>query len=140
MIGRETHISKKCTSGVPAVVQWVKDLVLSLQLLRLLLRCGSIPGPGTSICRRCSLKEKKKREEKKIYVGIFMCKHVRCALVYHKVSQWHENVTACKPGATRKPFLPPVCPLSRMFLHHLWWSPNGWFINQIVKLCKQCVF
>lgn len=44
------------------MVQWVKDLALSLQQLRSLLWQGFlIPGLGTSKCRRCCLKNKQKR-------------------------------------------------------------------------------
>ena len=76
------------SQGVPDVAQWVKDLALSLQKLRLLLRCGFDPWPvkwvkdpvllqlwrshlrlgscsisdlRTFICCRCSQKKKKKR-------------------------------------------------------------------------------
>ena len=41
------------------VAQWVKDLTLSLQGLRLLLCCRLIPGPGISTCQERGKKKKK---------------------------------------------------------------------------------
>lgn len=57
-------------------------------------------------------------------------------------------VTTCEPGDTGKLFLPPAGPVSRMFFKvkkkmffkHFWWSPNVWFTNRIVQVCKQCGF
>ena len=53
---------KKSMYGSSLVLQWVKDLALSLHC-RGLGHChgtGLIPGPGTSACHRCSQKKKKK--------------------------------------------------------------------------------
>ena len=44
-IKNHQEIIKKHSAGVPAVAQWGKDLALSLQQLRWLLRCGFNPWP-----------------------------------------------------------------------------------------------
>ena len=49
------------------LAQRVKDPALSLQWLGLLLWCGSIPGPGTSLCHGWGQKGKKKRKENDFY-------------------------------------------------------------------------
>ena len=41
---------KKNSVRSPLAAQWAKNLALSLQWLKSLLRCGLIPGPGTSTC------------------------------------------------------------------------------------------
>ena len=46
--------------GAFLVAKWVKDLALSLQWLGSPPR--SIPGPGTSICHRCSEREEGRKE------------------------------------------------------------------------------
>ena len=51
----------KTGKWLPLVVQGVKDLVFSLQWLRLLLGRGSIPGLGTFTCHGCSQKKKRQR-------------------------------------------------------------------------------
>ena len=48
------------------MAHWVKDPVLSLQLLRLLLWCGFDPGLGTFTCHGCGKKKKKKLKKRKI--------------------------------------------------------------------------
>ena len=76
----------KC--GVPAVAQWVKDLLLCRSH-----NCGSdlIPGPGTSICYGCSQtnkQTKKKKERKKERKGQMFLKHLRlCELSLRSSSE-----------------------------------------------------
>lgn len=36
--------------------------------------------------------------------------------------------------------MPPVCSLSRMFLRHLWWSPDVWCGNGCLRVCSQRVW
>ena len=85
------QLLKRNTTGVPAVAQWVKDLMATAQIameaLVLFLaqrsglrirRCHSygagqscsldvIPGPGTAICHTCGPNRKEKKKKKKEY-------------------------------------------------------------------------
>ena len=53
------------SGSIPSPAQWVKDLALPHQQLRLQLRLRSDPLPGNSICCGRPKKKKKKMEEKK---------------------------------------------------------------------------
>jgi len=55
-----TMLAKTSARGVPAVAQWVKDPVLSLQWLGLLLRLGFNPWPRNFICPGCGPYPQKK--------------------------------------------------------------------------------
>ena len=63
--GFSTSPNRNTQKESSLVVQWVKDLILSLQWLQSLRGVDLIPGQGTSTCHGCSQKKKNPPKNKK---------------------------------------------------------------------------